>query len=67
MFIEQELNERRETTKQRLTALKEKGYQYICTHDDGATWVPADTDGLEIDHLLETSFIGNINLSEANS
>jgi hypothetical protein len=50
-------------TRQRLCQLREQGYRYITTHDDGDTWVGSEQSGLAISLLLEMGrFMGQVDV-----
>ncbi|MFV2069581.1 MAG: hypothetical protein ACC645_21665 [Pirellulales bacterium] len=45
----------------RLGALRQAGYRYIHTQDDGDTWIGSNRDGLPIDRLLDLKmFLGEV-------
>lgn len=47
-------------TRQKLSQLRQMGYEFITTTDDGDTWIPTREPGLEIKDLIESSFMGEI-------
>ena len=50
-----------ETTRLRLLALQQAGFRYLCTQDDGDTWVGTHRDGLPIDRLIDLNgFVGEV-------
>ena len=50
--------------RQKLQTLKSLGYRYIVTADDGETWIGSHLEpGLEIDLLMQRSFVGRITLN----
>ena len=55
-----EKQHKKETVRRRLVALRENGFPFVETHDDGSSWVGSRTGGVEIDELLLTSFVGNV-------
>lgn len=47
-------------TRERLMELKSQGFRYIVTTDDGDTWIGSHENGLEIDELVESCFMGEV-------
>ncbi len=56
--------DRANRTRQKLNQLREMGYKFITTRDDGDTWIPSADEGLEIDRLIESVFMGEILIKE---
>jgi hypothetical protein len=40
--------------------LRDRGYVFVETSDDGDTWVGSRTKGLEINDLIEHGFLGEV-------
>jgi len=52
---------REEKTLLRLRTLQQAGFRYLCTQDDGDTWVGTHEDGLPIDRLIDwQGFLGEV-------
>ena len=49
-------------TRARLIQLREMGFKFIVTKDDGDTWIGTNSDGIAIADLIETSFQGTIRI-----
>ena len=50
-------------TRQRLLQLRQLGYQYITTPNDGDTWVGCARPGLDISELLQQGvFLGEVDV-----
>ena len=54
--------ERQEVARKRLLQLRDRGFRFVTTVDDGTTWVAAESPGLEIDGLIKSGFIGDIRM-----
>lgn len=47
-------------TRERLIELRKQGFKYLVTHDDGDTWIGSEESGIEIDDLIEITFLGEV-------
>ena len=56
-------DQRKRETREKLEQIKEMGYRYIATSDDGETWEGSRQTGLEIEDLMHHDFLGNIALA----
>lgn len=52
--------DRKELAQKRLCELRDKGFRYVMTNDEGATWIGSQSDGIEIENLLGIEFVGNV-------
>lgn len=52
--------ERQEIARKRLAELRERGFEFVTTIDEGKTWVATESPGLEIDGLINSGFIGDV-------
>ncbi len=59
--------ERVNQSRKKLRALRDMGYSFITTHDDGNTWVPSSKPGLPISAVIDLQFMGNIRLTQEES
>ena len=55
-----ELAARLHDVRQRLIELRDRGYAFVETSDDGDTWEGSRTNGLEINDLIEHGFLGDV-------
>jgi hypothetical protein len=55
-----ELAARLYDVRQRLMELRDRGYAFVETSDDGDTWVGSRTKGLVINDLIEHGFLGDV-------
>lgn len=60
MFNASDRRERQQEARERLSELRARGYRYLVTQDDGASWMGSRSDGIEIESLLGSQFIGKV-------
>lgn len=56
-------HDRVSNTRAKLHTLKDRGFKYIVTDEDGDFWVGSDN-GLEIEEAISSPFMGQIHLDD---
>ena len=65
MLNETNRRKRKEQARERLAELRERGFRYLVTRDDGASWTGSTNDGIEIEVLLGSGFVGNVVVADS--
>lgn len=60
MLNEASRRERKQQARERLVELQGQGYRFLVTHDEGSSWLGSRSEGIEIEYLLGSDFVGNV-------